>query len=65
MSGEDDLVGADFDHPTQQKDFRIIHHSEVNHDESQVVTDFSYLNAINVEDFVVPEAAKLKFEAGY
>ncbi|KEK23416.1 YwqG family protein [Bacillus gaemokensis] len=65
VSGEDDLVGADFDHPTKQKDFRIIYHAEINQDKNQIVTDFSYLNALDLEYFVVPEAAKLSFEAGY
>ncbi|WIY63420.1 YwqG family protein [Bacillus arachidis] len=65
VNGEDDLVGADFDHPTTQKDFRIIYHSDVNYDESQLVTDFSYLNNLDLEHFVIPEAAKLSFEQTY
>ncbi|PDY46756.1 YwqG family protein [Bacillus pseudomycoides] len=65
VSGDDDLVGADFDHPTKQKDFRIIYHAELTQDETQIVSDFSYLNAIDSENFIVPRAAKLRFEAGY
>jgi len=39
--------------------------AELTQDETQIVTDFSYLNAIDSENFIVPRAAKLRFEAGY
>jgi len=32
---------------------------------NKVITDFSYLNTLELEDFIIPEAAKLKFELGY
>ncbi|EEL50695.1 MULTISPECIES: YwqG family protein [Bacillus cereus group] len=65
VNGEDDIVGANFDCPTEQKDFRIIYHSEVMYDESQLVTDFSYLHALDLEYFVIPKAAKLTFQQAY
>ncbi|MBL1704065.1 DUF1963 domain-containing protein, partial [Klebsiella pneumoniae] len=65
VSADDDLFGADFDHLTTQKDFRIIYHSTVTEDLNKVITDFSYLNTLELEDFIIPEAAKLKFELGH
>ncbi len=65
VSAEDELYGADFDHPTIQKDFRIIYHSTIIEDLNKVITDFSSLNTSELEDFIIPEAAKLKFELGY
>ena len=65
VSADDELYGADFDHPTIQKDFRIIYHSTIIQDLNKVITDFSYLNTLELEDFIIPEAAKLKFELGY
>ncbi|MEC2600948.1 DUF1963 domain-containing protein, partial [Bacillus cereus] len=59
------LYGADFDHPTIQKDFRIIYHSTIIEDLNKVITDFSYLNTLELEDFIIPEAAKLNFELAY
>jgi uncharacterized protein YwqG len=65
ISAEDELFGADFDQPAIQKDFRIIYHPEITQDLTEIVTDFSYLNTLNLEDFIIPEAAKLTFELGY
>ncbi|AJH76730.1 hypothetical protein DJ86_2228 [Bacillus cereus ATCC 4342] len=62
VSADDELYGADFDHPTIQKDFRIIYHSTIIEDLNKVITDFSYLNTLELEDFIIPEAAKLQFE---
>lgn len=65
VSADDELYGADFDHPTIQKDFRIIYHSTIIEDLNKVITDFSYLNTLELEDFIIPEAAKLQFELDY
>ncbi|MER5174146.1 YwqG family protein, partial [Thioclava kandeliae] len=65
ISAEEDLFGADFDHPTSQKDFRIVYHSTITADLTKVITDFSYLNTLDLENFIIPEAAKLKFELAY
>ncbi|MCU5733554.1 YwqG family protein [Bacillus pacificus] len=65
VSAADELYGADFDQPTTQKDFRIIYHSTIIEDLNKVITDFSYLNTLELEDFIIPEAAKLKFELDY
>ncbi|QWH17862.1 DUF1963 domain-containing protein [Bacillus mycoides] len=65
VSAEDELFGIDFDHPTSQKDFRIIYHSTITEDLTKVITDFSYLNTLDLEHFIIPEAAKLKFELDY
>ena len=65
VSPEEDLFGADFDHPTSQKDFRIVYHSTITADLTKVITDFSYLNTLHLENFIIPEAAKLKFELAY
>lgn len=47
------------------KDFRIIYHSTIIEDLNKVITDFSYLNTLELEDFIIPEAAKLNFELAY
>ncbi|MBC6973380.1 DUF1963 domain-containing protein [Bacillus sp. Xin] len=65
VNGEDDIFGANFDCLTEQKDFRIIYHSEIIYDDSQLVTDFSYLNHLDLEYFVIPQVAKLTFELAY
>ena len=65
VSTDDELYGADFDHPTIQKDFRIIYHSKITEDLNKVITDFSYLNILEIEDFIIPEATKLQFELDY
>ncbi|WP_394230448.1 YwqG family protein [Bacillus thuringiensis] len=65
ISAEEDLFGADFDHPTSQKDFRIVYHSTITADLTKVITDFSYLNTLVLENFIIPKAAKLKFELAY
>lgn len=65
VSADDELFGIDFDHPTSQKDFRIIYHSTITEDLTKVITDFSYLNNLDLEHFIIPEAAKLKFELDY
>ena len=65
VSTDDELYGADFDHPTIQKDFRIIYHSKITEDLNKVITDFSYLNILEIEDFIIPEVAKLLCELEY
>ncbi|MEJ9248411.1 DUF1963 domain-containing protein, partial [Bacillus thuringiensis] len=50
---------------TSQKDFRIVYHSTITADLTKVITDFSYLNTLDLENFIIPKAAKLKFELAY
>lgn len=42
-----------------------MYHSTITEDLTKVITDFSYLNTLDSEDFIIPEAAKLKFELNY
>ncbi len=65
ISAEDERFGADFEQPTTQKDFRIIYHPEITQDSTKIIIDFSYLNTLNLEEFIIPEAAKLTFELDY
>ncbi|HDR7795841.1 TPA: DUF1963 domain-containing protein [Bacillus luti] len=65
VSADDELFGVDFDHPTNQKDFQIIYHSTITEDLTKLVTDFSYLNTLDLEYFIIPEAAKLTFEVAF
>ncbi|MFM2563695.1 YwqG family protein [Bacillus sp. GX] len=49
-----------------QLNFEEIPHVEYMPQEGiKVITEFSYLNTLELEDFIIPEAAKLKFELGY
>ncbi|WP_078596497.1 YwqG family protein [Evansella clarkii] len=43
ISAGDDVMGIDFDDQTNQKNFRIVYHQEIEKDESRLVKDFSYI----------------------
>ena len=45
----DDVYGLDFGDPTNQENFRVVYHAEVNRDETQLVTDFSYVPEVDDE----------------
>ncbi|WP_100403555.1 YwqG family protein [Bacillus sp. FJAT-42315] len=61
LAANDDLFGMDFDEPTNQTNFRILYHSDVTTDESELVTDFSYMEEPDEEYFPVGKEAKLSF----
>jgi uncharacterized protein YwqG len=44
---DDDLWGADFDHPDSQNGFRVLYFPEPPLDESQIITDFTFLPVNN------------------
>ncbi|WP_423251826.1 YwqG family protein [Priestia megaterium] len=66
-SDKDDIYGADFNNPTKQENFRVVYHKEVVTDESKLITDFSYLKAMNYDYglFPVPEERSLGFKLDY
>ncbi|MFZ7890302.1 YwqG family protein [Bacillus cereus] len=65
ISAEEDLFGVDLIIPQAKKTFRIVYHSTITADLTKVITDFSYLNTLDLENFIIPKAAKLKFELAY
>lgn len=46
VSLDDNLVGLDFDDLTNQQNFRVLYHEQIIHNETQLVTDFSYIEPI-------------------
>lgn len=60
----DDLVGADFDNPTEQTGFKIIYRQDIVKDQSKLITEFHYDIGENEEEFISPLEAKLLFEKG-
>lgn len=63
ISIDDDGYGLDYDHPTKQKDYRIIYHPEILTDD-MLVTDFSYMDDFDENYFPLEETA-LSFELDY
>ncbi|MFD1780153.1 YwqG family protein [Fredinandcohnia salidurans] len=61
ISGADDVMGLNLDHPTQQKNFRVLFYTEIILDPSQLVQDFSYVDK-NDEYFPCEHEVKLSFE---
>lgn len=43
IAADDDLYGADFDQPFNQDGFRVLYFEEILTDESQLISDFSFL----------------------
>lgn len=43
ISADDDLYGANFDRPTKESSFKVSYFSQIDQDETQLVTDFSFL----------------------
>lgn len=62
LSPVDDMYGLDFDNPTAQKNYRIIYHPVVLKDESELVTDFSYVPALGDEYSPIVEEGRMTFE---
>lgn len=61
LSASDDVYGLDFDDPAGQKNFRILYHDEILTPE-EIVTDFSYLDLREDDDFPLEGEAVLSFE---
>ncbi|MDW4511505.1 YwqG family protein [Priestia megaterium] len=57
-----DMYGLDFDHPTVQKDFRVVFYEDVTTDEKKLTTDFTYLEDIDRDMFPIPQEVGLQFE---
>lgn len=57
-----DVYGLDFDHPTTQKDFRVVFYEDVTTDENKLTTDFTYLEDIDRDMFPIPQEVGLQFE---
>lgn len=62
ISAEDDVLGIDFDDLTNQANFKVMFHSSVIRDEALLVTDFSYMNDLDVEFFPIEHEFGLQFE---
>lgn len=65
ISAEDELSGLNCDSPTQQSDFRVLYHSEVMDDDSLLITDFSYLDQLNMDCVPIREELSLSFQIEY
>lgn len=59
----DELYGCSFDENTEQKNFRIIYHEEIETDESKLLSDFSFVK-VEEEMFPIESEAKLIFTKG-
>ncbi|WLD92876.1 YwqG family protein [Alkalihalobacillus sp. AL-G] len=65
ISGEDDLMGINFDDLTDQSNFKVIYHSNIIEDKSLLVTDFSYMDSLNEEFFPIQDELSLSFTLEY
>lgn len=65
--GSDDLIGLDFEAPTEQKNFRVVFHEQVlQHPEQLTSTkDWSFLNTIPNTPFEDRSPKKMGFELKY
>lgn len=62
LSPTDDVYGLDFGDPTNQENFRVVYHAEVNRDETQLVTDFSYVPEVDDEMPQICSEGRMSFE---
>ncbi|KAB7670775.1 YwqG family protein [Bacillus sp. B1-b2] len=65
ISAEDDVMGLDFDNLTNQANFKVIYHAIVEKDESLLVTDFSYMDDLDISYFPIQEELSLAFHLEY
>ena len=65
LSPTDDVYGLDFDDPTNQENFRVVYHAEVKRDETQLVTDFSYVPEVDDEMPPLCSEGRMSFELQY
>ncbi|RHW38899.1 DUF1963 domain-containing protein [Neobacillus notoginsengisoli] len=61
LSPVDDMYGLDFDDPYSQKNFRIVFHEKVV-EESELITDFSYIPDLGDDYESIVEEGRMKFE---
>ncbi|MGR5881766.1 hypothetical protein ACT7DC_10495 [Bacillus cereus] len=55
ISAEEDLLEQILIIPQAKKDFRIVYHSTITADLTKVITDFSFLNTLDLENFIIPK----------
>lgn len=60
--GADDMYGLDFENPTEQKDFKVIYHEDIETDTAKLVTDFSFVKAPKYSPFSTPNSFSIVFK---
>ncbi len=65
ISPKDDFYGADFDKPTNQKNFKVIYIPEVIKDDSQIINDFSFISNSKDDYFPIGAEGKLIYNIDY
>ena len=58
---EDDVMGADFDDLTNQKNFKVLFHDTIERDITQLRTDFSHVEELDASYFPIGKEAALHF----
>lgn len=62
----DDVLGMDFENGQNQEGFRVIFHDQIEHDESKLIQDFSFITDNDEEMyFPVEKEMALSFETSY
>ncbi|MFD4929241.1 YwqG family protein [Peribacillus butanolivorans] len=64
LSGDDDVMGLDFNNQTNQKNFRVIYHEDILK-EGEVTTDFSYMTTFEDEHFPIGDEVSLSFSVNF
>lgn len=65
ITADDDVMGINFEEPTNQQDFKILYHEQVEKDPSLLVTDFSFLEDLDTEYFPIENELSLTFDAKF
>ncbi|MFP7492949.1 YwqG family protein [Terribacillus saccharophilus] len=65
ISAEDDVMGLDFDDLTSQQNFRVVYHKDIEQDESQLITDFSFMDDLDTSYFPIEQELALTFSIDY
>jgi uncharacterized protein YwqG len=65
ISADDDVMGMDFDNLTNQKNFKILFHNQIEKDKTLLVSDFSYLDDLDSENFPIEHELALTFHIDY
>ena len=60
--GTNDMYGLDFENPTEQKDFKVVYHENIETDETKLVTDFSFVKAPKHSPFSSPTSYSVTFQ---
>jgi uncharacterized protein YwqG len=64
ISAEDEEFGIDFDNRLNQENFRVIYFKDIIYDTDQLITDFSFLDVLDLDEypvFPVLKESKLQF----